>query len=142
MPGRVPRARWLQTIWPAYRRDAGEPEGHAVARARWRRCFAFSLALPLLARIVLLPLAILFICGSDLGGIGPKCDNDCRARRELGARSASSNFDGAELIMSFINLRLFNRSIRPVRYYRRREAMDRGGRGFSAAADPLHLNIV
>jgi len=37
-----------------------------VARARWRRCFAFSLALRLLAWIVLLALAVLSICGSDL----------------------------------------------------------------------------
>ena len=37
------------------------------ARARWRRCFAFSLALRLLARIVLLALAVLSICGSVAG---------------------------------------------------------------------------
>src|SRR5216684_2504510 len=42
-----------------------------VARARWRRCFAFSLALRLLARIVVLALTVFFTWGSDLVGIGP-----------------------------------------------------------------------
>ena len=41
-------------------------ESFVSAAVMWlqqrRRCFAFSLALPLLARIVLLPLAVLFIC--------------------------------------------------------------------------------
>jgi hypothetical protein len=37
-----------------------------AARARWRRCFALSLALRLLARIILLDLAIFFTCGSGL----------------------------------------------------------------------------
>src|SRR4029077_21246123 len=41
-----------------------------VARARWRRCFAFSLALRLLARIVVLDLAVFFTWGSKLDGIG------------------------------------------------------------------------
>jgi hypothetical protein len=41
-------------------------ESYLVARARWRRGFALSLALRLLARIVLLDLAIFFIGGSDL----------------------------------------------------------------------------
>jgi hypothetical protein len=45
-------------------------ESYLVARARWRRGFALSLALRLLARIVLLDLAIFFIGGSDLHGIG------------------------------------------------------------------------
>jgi hypothetical protein len=49
--------------WPA--------ESYAVARARWRRCFALSLALRLLARIVLLALAVFFTRGSDLRDIGP-----------------------------------------------------------------------
>jgi hypothetical protein len=40
----------------------------AVARARWRRCFTLSLALRLLARIVLLDLAVFFGWGSDLDG--------------------------------------------------------------------------
>ena len=44
----------------------GRPGGYAVARARWRRCLAFSLALRLLARIVLLDLVVFFISGSDL----------------------------------------------------------------------------
>jgi hypothetical protein len=34
--------------------------GQLLARARWRRCFAFSLALRLFARIVLLDLTVLF----------------------------------------------------------------------------------
>ena len=38
----------------------------ALARARWRRCFALSSPLRLLARIVLLSLAV-FTFGSDLG---------------------------------------------------------------------------
>jgi hypothetical protein len=42
----------------------------AVARARWRRCFALSLALRLLARIVLLDLTVFVTWGSDLDGIG------------------------------------------------------------------------
>jgi hypothetical protein len=42
-----------------------------VARARWRRCFAFSLAFRLLARIVLLDLAVFITRGSDLDEIGP-----------------------------------------------------------------------
>jgi hypothetical protein len=33
-----------------------------VARARWRRCFALSLALRLLARIVLLDLVVFVTC--------------------------------------------------------------------------------
>jgi hypothetical protein len=41
----------------------------AVARARWRRCFALSLALRLLARIVLLDLAVFFISRSGPGAI-------------------------------------------------------------------------
>jgi hypothetical protein len=44
--------------------------GYPVARARWRRCFAFSLAFLLFARIVLLDLAVFFTWGSDLHGIG------------------------------------------------------------------------
>jgi hypothetical protein len=39
----------------------------AVARARWRRCFALSLALRLSARIVLLDLAVFFAWGSRSG---------------------------------------------------------------------------
>ena len=43
----------------------------AVARASWRRCFALSLALALLARIVLLDLAVFFTWGLRSGwGIG------------------------------------------------------------------------
>jgi len=41
-----------------------------VARARWRRCFAFSLALRLLARIVVLALMVFIASGSNLDGIG------------------------------------------------------------------------
>ena len=37
-----------------------------VARARCRLCFAFSLAFRLLARIVLLDLAVFFTYGSEL----------------------------------------------------------------------------
>jgi hypothetical protein len=48
------------------KRGVGDP----VARARWRRCFAFSLAFLLFARIVLLDLAVFFTWGSDLHGIG------------------------------------------------------------------------
>jgi hypothetical protein len=44
---------------------------HPEARARWRRCFAFSLAFRLLARIVLLDLALFITGGSDLDEIGP-----------------------------------------------------------------------
>jgi hypothetical protein len=40
--------------------DAELGAGQLLARARWRRCFAFSLALRLFARIVLLALAVLF----------------------------------------------------------------------------------
>jgi hypothetical protein len=43
----------------------------AVALARWRRCFALSLAFRLLARIVVLDLAVFFTWGSDLGWTGP-----------------------------------------------------------------------
>jgi hypothetical protein len=46
-------------------------EAQPVARARWRRCFAFSLALRLLARIVVLALMVFFTLGSNLDGIGP-----------------------------------------------------------------------
>ena len=41
-----------------------------LARARWRRCFAFSLALRLFARIVLLDLTVLFTWSSDLTATG------------------------------------------------------------------------
>ena len=40
--------------------DAEFRAGQLLARARWRRCLAFSLALRLFARIVLLDLAVLF----------------------------------------------------------------------------------
>src|SRR5215467_13238896 len=40
--------------------------GQLLARARWRCCFAFSLAFRLFARIVLLALTVLFTWGSDL----------------------------------------------------------------------------
>jgi hypothetical protein len=43
--------------------------GQALARARWRRCFAFSFALRLFARIVLLDLVVLFTCSSDLDAV-------------------------------------------------------------------------
>jgi hypothetical protein len=39
----------------------------AVARARWRRWFAFSLALRLLARIVMLTLPVFFTWGLQSG---------------------------------------------------------------------------
>jgi len=44
-------------------------EGHGlpVARARWRRCFALSLALRLFARIALLDLAVFFTSGLRSG---------------------------------------------------------------------------
>ena len=42
-----------------------------MARARWRRRFAFSLAFRLLALIILLVLAVFFISGSDLHDIEP-----------------------------------------------------------------------
>jgi hypothetical protein len=41
-----------------------------VARARWRRCFPFSLAFRLSARFVLLDLAVFITQGSDLDEIG------------------------------------------------------------------------
>ena len=40
--------------------------GQLLARARWRRCFAFNLAFRLFARIVLLDLTVLFTWSSDL----------------------------------------------------------------------------
>jgi hypothetical protein len=43
-------------------------KAYPVARARWRRCFALSLAFRLFARIVLLDLAVFFGWGSDLDG--------------------------------------------------------------------------
>jgi hypothetical protein len=45
--------------------------GQLVARARWRRCFAFSLALRLFARIVLLDLTVLFTWRSGLAPTAP-----------------------------------------------------------------------
>jgi hypothetical protein len=41
-----------------------------VARTLWRRHLAFSLAFRLLARIVLLDLAVFFTWGSDLDRVG------------------------------------------------------------------------
>jgi hypothetical protein len=55
-PADLARSRWFEI--------------YLVARARWRRGFALSLALRLLARIVLLDLAIFFIGATDLDGIG------------------------------------------------------------------------
>ena len=43
-----------------YVADAESEAGQLLARARCRRCFAFSLALRLFARIVLLALVVLF----------------------------------------------------------------------------------
>jgi hypothetical protein len=43
----------------------------AVARAGWRRWFTLSLALRLLARIVLLDLEVFFTWGPNLDGIRP-----------------------------------------------------------------------
>ena len=40
--------------------------GQLLARARWRRCFAFNLAFRLFARIVLLDLTVLITWSSDL----------------------------------------------------------------------------
>ena len=61
----IPRASWAPTIWPACRSEIG---GWGLVRSLSpRRCFAFSLALRLLARIVLLALAVLSICGSVAG---------------------------------------------------------------------------
>jgi hypothetical protein len=62
--------------------------GQAVARARWRRCFAFSLALRLFARIVLLDLAVFSTWGSDLDGIGPFLSGILIAGHRLSARIA------------------------------------------------------
>jgi len=45
--------------------------GQPLARARCRLRFAFSLALRLFARIVLLDLVVLFTCGSDVDAIAP-----------------------------------------------------------------------
>jgi hypothetical protein len=45
--------------------------GQLLARARWRRCFAFSLAFRLFARIVLLDLTVLFTWSSDLDAAAP-----------------------------------------------------------------------
>jgi hypothetical protein len=60
---------------PAAFRDNPAPNlsgaAHPVARARLRRCLAFGLAFRLLARIVLLDLAVLITRGSDLAEIGP-----------------------------------------------------------------------
>jgi len=68
MSAPVPRARWVLTILPTYRCDVDVPRGYAVARARWRRCFAFSLAFLLFALIALLDFVVFFIGGSDLDG--------------------------------------------------------------------------
>jgi hypothetical protein len=47
-------------------KPAAKPKIYAPARARWRRCFAFSLALRLLALIVLLDFFVCFISASSL----------------------------------------------------------------------------
>ena len=67
MSAPVPRARWALTILPTYRCEVGVPRGYAVARVRWRRCFALSLALRLFARIALLDLAVFFTSGLRSG---------------------------------------------------------------------------
>jgi hypothetical protein len=54
----------------------------AVARARWRRCFALSLAFRLFARIVLLDLAVLFTWG--LERTSPKSRPKVAAEEDLG----------------------------------------------------------
>jgi hypothetical protein len=46
------------------------PKAQPFARARWRRCFALSLAFRLFARIALLDFVVFFTGGSDLDGIG------------------------------------------------------------------------
>jgi hypothetical protein len=51
--------------------DAELRVGQLLARARWRRCFAFSLALRLFARMVLLALIVLFTWSSDVDATAP-----------------------------------------------------------------------
>lgn len=60
---------WTWTIWYRYRREVRRLRSKQSLGLAGERCFAFSLALRLLARSVLLGLA-LFICGSDLAGVG------------------------------------------------------------------------
>jgi hypothetical protein len=67
LPTSTCRLGWGSFSGLACRR--GSP--YAVARARWRRCFALSLALRLLARIVLLGLAVFFTRGTNLADIEP-----------------------------------------------------------------------
>jgi hypothetical protein len=67
-PGlRVGKAQSLFDTIPLHLSGAAQP----AARARWRPCLAFSLAFRLLARIVLLDLAVFITRGSDLDEIGP-----------------------------------------------------------------------
>jgi hypothetical protein len=69
-PADLARSRWF--------------ESYLVARALWRRGFALSLALRLLARIVLLDLAIFFTWGSDLkrsAGGGLRLSSQARYRQ-------------------------------------------------------------
>jgi hypothetical protein len=51
------------------------PKAQPFARARWRRCFALSLAFRLFARIALLDFVVFFTGGSDLDGIGDLCSS-------------------------------------------------------------------
>jgi hypothetical protein len=52
-----------------------KPKDYAPARARWRRRLAFSLALRLLALIVLLDLLVCFTPASNLKGSRPARQN-------------------------------------------------------------------
>src|SRR5262249_38316369 len=68
-----------------------------AARARWRRCFDLSLAFRLLARIVLLDLAIFFTCGSDLGWICALCSGRSTESHWLSADGGSDRDLAADL---------------------------------------------
>jgi hypothetical protein len=69
--------------------------GQLLARARWRRCFAFSLAFRLFARIVLLDLTVLFTWSSDLDAAALSYPLDRRwQRRASGRRRGYGPWEG------------------------------------------------
>jgi len=61
-PHQIGTQHWESSFLSAHRLlvAAKLGAGQLLARARWRRCFAFSLALRLFARIVLLALTVFF----------------------------------------------------------------------------------
>jgi hypothetical protein len=115
-----------------------------VARARWRRCFAFSLAFCLLARIVLLDLAVFIIRAPILIRSAPSYRISFAQGRRVELGVAQSRIPLSPKPTSSASLRkgalpsvpsqrpMGKRATAPLRSVRRAATQGRGGVGLSA----------